>query len=54
MWWSWMSGASSASSVRKNPPDSAKLEVSGPRPSVVSSPRFSSLSALSSDASSVV
>ncbi len=38
----------------KKPPDSAKLEVNRPRPCVVSSPRFSSLSAVSSEASEVV
>ena len=49
-----MSGASRSSRVRKNPPDSAKFEVSGPRASVSAAPRFSSVSAVSSEGSSVV
>ena len=50
----WMSGASRLGSVRKNPPDSAKFELSGPRPSVWMRPRFSSVSAVSNEGSSVV
>ena len=49
-----MSGASRPSEVRRNPPASAKLEVSGPRPCSWISARFSSLSAVSSEGSWVV
>ena len=43
-----MSGASMPSRERQKPPDSAMLEVSGPRPCVCRSATFSSVSAVSS------
>ena len=48
-----MSGASSPARVRKKPPASGMFEVSGPRPSLSSSAKFSGVKAPNSDGSSV-